>query len=98
MHFDGFTADYPDDYDVLEPKQVQVWELSINSVKQPADKDIEMVLDASFVAYVDGKPKKCSVECFLLSRLKPTPEAWLRQKQMESIEQASVSPRKDKRP
>jgi hypothetical protein len=98
VHYDGFSADYPDHYDALEPKQVQVWKLSIKSVKQPADKDIEMVLDASFVAYVDGKPKKCSVECFLFSRVKPAPEAWLEQKLTEFFENATSPPQKDERP
>ncbi len=98
VHYDGFSADYPDHYDALEPKQVHVWEVSIKSVKLPTGKDVEMVLVASFVAYVDGKPKKCEVECFLLSRLKPTPEVWLDQKVLESIERASGSLSEAKRP
>ncbi len=77
-HYDCYVADYPDQYVTLAPKEVHVWQLEIKPAKEIADKELlEMVVSASFDAYIDGKRVKRSVECFLSARLKPTPHEWL---------------------
>jgi len=80
-HYDHFASKYPDDYVPLSPKQVCLWQLKIVPKKDAGDNEVEIAVSASFPAYVEGKPVgKQSVECLVISRLKPTPDEWLEKK------------------
>jgi hypothetical protein len=92
-HNDCGTVPYPDAYITLAPGARCLWRLDISRIEELADKSFEVLISASFNAYVAREKKPCRVECIGRSYLGPTPHEWEMQKrgkhQREQLEKTT---------